>query len=66
MEELMKMVSNVGFPIAITAYLMIRFEAKLDKLTETITKLVLAIENKQQMYSIYIIVIIDNVFKIKK
>ena len=47
MEDLMKMVSNVGFPIAITAYLMIRFETKLDKLTETITKLVLAIENKQ-------------------
>lgn len=46
MEELMKMVSNVGFPIAITAYVMIRFEGKLDRLTETITKLVVAIENQ--------------------
>lgn len=42
----MKMVSNVGFPIAITAYVMIRFEGKLDRLTETITKLVVAIENQ--------------------
>lgn len=42
----MSMISNVGFPIAITAYLMIRFEGKLDKLNESITKLVLAIESK--------------------
>lgn len=47
MEELIKMVSNVGFPIAITAYVMIRFEGKLDRLTETITKLVVAIENQR-------------------
>lgn len=36
MEELINLVSNVGFPIAITAYLMMRFENKLEKLDYSI------------------------------
>lgn len=36
MEELINLVSNVGFPIAITAYLMMRFENKLEKLDDSI------------------------------
>lgn len=42
-EDLIKIISNVGFPIGITAYLMFRFEGKLDELTKTITQLVIAI-----------------------
>lgn len=34
--ELLPAVANVGFPIAITGYLLMRFESKLDKLTEAI------------------------------
>lgn len=39
MEELMNLVSNVGFPIAVCTYLMIRMESKLDKLNDTIVTL---------------------------
>ncbi len=39
MEEFTKLITNVGFPIAITVYLLVRFESKLDKLTDCITNL---------------------------
>jgi hypothetical protein len=39
-------VSQVGFPIAITIYLLVRFEKKLEILTETILKLVDAINTQ--------------------
>jgi len=39
MEELLNMVGNVGFPIAVTAYLLIRIEAKLNELTGAICSL---------------------------
>jgi len=45
MEELINLVSNVGFPIAITVYLMMRFENKLEKLDDSINSLVIAINN---------------------
>lgn len=44
MEELMQMVSNVGFPIAISAYLLIRIESKLDILSRSIGDLARAVE----------------------
>ena len=39
MEELIKAVANVGFPIAVAAYLLIRIEDKMDKLTSSINQL---------------------------
>lgn len=39
-------VSQVGFPIVLTGYLLIRFEKKLAALTETISRLVEVINNK--------------------
>jgi len=45
MEEIINLVSNVGFPIAITVYLMMRFENKLEKLDDSINSLVIAINN---------------------
>lgn len=44
MEELIQMVSNVGFPIAISAYLLIRIESKLDTLSSSIGDLARAVE----------------------
>lgn len=44
MEELVEMFSNVGFPIAISFYLLVRVETKISKLDETILKLSTAIE----------------------
>ncbi|MDO5714751.1 MAG: YvrJ family protein [Tissierellia bacterium] len=39
MEELLSHVSNLGFPIVITGYLLMRMEKKLDDLTNSITTL---------------------------
>ncbi|NLZ49518.1 MAG: YvrJ family protein [Clostridiales bacterium] len=39
MEDLIKAVANVGFPIAVAAYLLIRIEGKIDKLTTSINQL---------------------------
>jgi hypothetical protein len=44
MEELITLISNVGFPIAISAYLLIRIEKKLDSLSESINGLAKVIE----------------------
>jgi hypothetical protein len=39
MEEFLSLIANVGFPIAVAAYLLIRFEAKLGELTRAISEL---------------------------
>lgn len=39
MEELLNVIGNVGFPIAVAAYLLIRIEGKLNELTAAITGL---------------------------
>ncbi len=39
MEDLLKAVANVGFPIAVAAYLLIRIEGKLDSLSSSINQL---------------------------
>lgn len=39
MEELIKAVANLGFPIAISIFLLVRVESKMEKLTESINKL---------------------------
>lgn len=39
MDELLKAVGDIGFPIAVTAYLLIRIEGKLDKLSTSINQL---------------------------
>lgn len=39
MEDIIGIIANVGFPIAVAAYLLIRIEVKLDKLTSSIEKL---------------------------
>lgn len=43
MEELLKAVGNFGFPIVVSAYLLIRLEAKLDHVASAITELAVAV-----------------------
>ncbi len=44
MEELMAQVANVGFPIAVSIYLLVRVEAKIESLTSSINELSRVIE----------------------
>lgn len=39
MEEIFNAISNFGFPIVITVYLLVRFERKLDLMTEVLNDL---------------------------
>lgn len=39
MKELVDLVSNIGFPIAVSLYLLIRIEGKLESLTNSINNL---------------------------
>lgn len=39
MEDLTKLITNVGFPIAVAVYLLVRIEGKLTALTDSINKL---------------------------
>ncbi|MBN1059224.1 YvrJ family protein [Clostridium botulinum] len=39
MEDMLMLITNVGFPIAVTSYLLIRFESKIDALTLSINDL---------------------------
>lgn len=44
MEDMVNMISNVGFPIAITIFLLMRMEKKVDGLSTSITALSTSIE----------------------
>lgn len=45
MEDLINVISNVGFPIAISAYLLIRIEGKIDSLASNIGELARVLAN---------------------
>ena len=45
-NELMNLIGNVGFPVAISAYLLIRLENKIVGLTSSINKLNTIISTK--------------------
>lgn len=46
MEELLVQISNVGFPIVLSAYLLVRLEGKMEALTISILKLTEALEKE--------------------
>ena len=46
MEELVILISNFGFPVAISMYLLVRLEGKLETLTESIHSLSQALVNR--------------------
>lgn len=39
MENLVTVIANLGFPIAISVFLLVRIENKIEKLTESINQL---------------------------
>lgn len=39
MDEILKAISNYGFPIVVSAYLLIRMEFKMEQLAESIREL---------------------------
>lgn len=39
MDELLKIIGNVGFPIAVAAFLLVRVEQRMDSLTAAICEL---------------------------
>lgn len=43
MENIFNMIANVGFPIVISIYLLVRIEEKMDKLSSSILELSKAI-----------------------
>lgn len=44
--DLLTMIGNVGFPIAVSVYLLVRLESKLEVLTTSINNLSAVINNK--------------------
>lgn len=45
--EIVKQIGNVGFPVAVAFYLLIRFEKKIENLTEAIHDLRKAVYKKK-------------------
>ena len=45
MDEILKNVSNLGFPIVVAVYLLMRMEGKIEQLTSSITSLSNVIEH---------------------
>ena len=45
MEHLYTSIANLGFPIVVSIYLLVRIEGKLNELTESINELSKAINN---------------------
>ena len=46
MDELIGAVSNVGFPMAVTAFLLVRIEGRLGQLNDSIQKLTQVIASR--------------------
>ena len=46
MEELIAQIANVGFPIVVSMYLLVRIEGKMGDLTRSIDKLTDVLERK--------------------
>lgn len=46
MEELIAQIANVGFPIVVSMYLLVRIEGKMSDLTRSIDKLTDVLERR--------------------
>lgn len=49
MSEFFQIVSNLGFPIAVSCYLLFRFEKKLDKLEDTVKDMTRSVEENTEI-----------------
>lgn len=45
MEDIFNQIGNLGFPIVISIYLLVRLEGKMEKLTESISKLSISLDS---------------------
>ena len=45
MDDIINLIGNFGFPIAVSAYLLVRVEAKLNLLSQSICELTTAIKS---------------------
>lgn len=43
MDDLLRAIGNFGFPMVVSAYLLVRLEAKLDRVASSITELAVAV-----------------------
>lgn len=48
MEMLNEFISTVGFPIAVTAFLLVRIERKLDEMNKTLLQVIETIKTSQK------------------
>ncbi|MGL4345630.1 MAG: YvrJ family protein [Cellulosilyticaceae bacterium] len=48
MEEILSQIGNFGFPIILSMYLLVRIEGKMEQLSNSIIKLTLVLEKKEQ------------------
>ena len=48
MEEFLTLVANVGFPIAVASFMLLRMEKKVDELNTTLARLMVAIESMEK------------------
>ena len=44
MENIISSISNVGFPVVLSIFLLLRFENKIDELTKAINELVVKLK----------------------
>lgn len=44
MEQMVTLISNTCFPIAVAAYLLVRFESKIDNLSQSINDLSMVVK----------------------
>jgi hypothetical protein len=54
MEQLIPFISDVGFPIVVTLYLLHRIEAKLDTVVQSIQGLPSRLQERQEPEPVYI------------
>lgn len=47
-DNIVNMITNVGFPVAVTVYLLVRMEVRLTELKDSISALTIAITKWQQ------------------
>lgn len=47
MEDMIQLIANVSFPIAVATYLLVRIESKISSLTESINSLANQIEKME-------------------
>jgi len=47
MEDIFAQIANLGFPIVVSIYLLVRIESKLNQLSESIHELTAAIKSMQ-------------------